>query len=155
MNTLKFLIIHCTATVEGLNVSAKQIVDYHTKPVSQGGRGWSRPGYSELCLLDGTMVNLRPYNEDNLVSPDELTNGAVGYNYVSRHICYVGGLDTNGKPKDTRTAEQKEALADYVKTFHSLHPAAVILGHRDLPGVSKACPSFDVKRWLKEIGIQQ
>ena len=26
---------------------------------------------------------------------------------------------------------------------------------RDLPGVNKACPSFDVKAWLESIGIRQ
>lgn len=30
-------------------------------------------------------------------------------------------------------------------------PDAVILGHRDLPGVHKECPCFDTKAWLKEI----
>ena len=29
-----------------------------------------------------------------------------------------------------------------------------IVGHRDLPGVTKACPSFDVRKWLREIGIR-
>jgi N-acetylmuramoyl-L-alanine amidase len=30
------------------------------------------------------------------------------------------------------------------------YPKAEILGHRDFPGVAKACPSFDVKSWLKD-----
>ena len=31
---------------------------------------------------------------------------------------------------------------------------AEILGHRDLPGVRKACPSFDVSSWLAEINFR-
>jgi len=40
-----------------------------------------------------------------------------------------------------------------VRAFHRQHPQAVIVGHRDLPGVAKACPCFDVKRWLREIKL--
>ena len=42
-----------------------------------------------------------------------------GYNSVSRHIVYAGGVAKDGKtPKDTRTGCQKKALEKYVKDFH-------------------------------------
>jgi hypothetical protein len=73
----------------------------------------------------------------------------------------VGGLENRpGVPysklkwKDTRTEAQKKALAKYVKDFHRKHPTIPIVGHRDLPGVSKECPCFDVASWLREIGIK-
>ena len=93
-------------------------------------------------------------DEDANVDPWEVTNGAAGYNSVSRHIVYVGGCDKAGKPKDTRTAEQHEALKRYVEDFHRRFPQIRIVGHHELnPG--KACPSFDVGKWLREIGIRQ
>ena len=29
-----------------------------------------------------------------------------------------------------------------------------ILGHRDFPGVGKACPSFDVRKWRKSGNVE-
>ena len=46
-------------------------------------------------------------------------------------------------------------MTDYVRNFHERFPQIKIVGHRDLPGVNKACPSFDVAGWLKSIGIYQ
>ena len=64
-------------------------------------------------------------------------------------ICYEGGLDKNGKPADTRTPAQNQALYSLLESLCLSYPDAEILGHRDLPNVHKDCPSFDVKRWLK------
>ena len=88
------------------------------------------------------------------VDPWEVTNGAKGYNNVNRHIVYAGGVAKDGKtPKDTRTGCQKKALEKYVKDFHRRFPDVRIVGHNEL--AAKACPSFDVQKWLKEIGINQ
>lgn len=151
---LKYLVIHCTATPEGREVSSADIRHWHTDPVSKGGRGWKQVGYTDMIHLDGRVERLVQNNEDAWVDPWEVTNGAKGYNSVSRHIVYVGGVEKHNvkKAKDTRTAAQKAALAKYVKAFHEEHPRVKILGHRDL-GAKKDCPSFDVKSWLKEIGI--
>ncbi len=73
MGKLKYLVIHCTATPEGREVSSADIRKWHTSPVAQGGRGWI--------------------------------------------------------------------------------PDVRIIGHNEL--AAKACPSFDVQEWLKEIGINQ
>ncbi|MCP9591972.1 N-acetylmuramoyl-L-alanine amidase, partial [Prevotella copri] len=71
------------------------------------------------------------------------------YNAHSIGICYEGGLDKNGKPVDTRTPAQNQALYSLLESLCLSYPDAEILGHRDLPNVHKDCPSFDVKRWLK------
>lgn len=153
---MKYLVLHCTATPEGREVSSEEIRRWHTDPVSKGGRGWKQVGYTDLIHLDGSVERLAKNNEDAEVDPWEVTNGAKGYNSVSRHIVYAGGLSEDGKSaKDTRTAAQLRAMADYVRDFHRRHPQVKIVGHRDLPGVSKACPSFDVAGWLRSIGINQ
>ncbi len=150
---LQYLVIHCTATPQGRAVSADTIRAWHTAPVSAGGRGWKQVGYTDLIHLDGTVERLVDNNEDGWVDNWEITNGAAGYNSVSRHIVYVGGLDKKLKPHDTRTEAQRKALAAYVREFHRKHPKVRIVGHRDL--AAKDCPSFDVGEWLKEIGIKQ
>ena len=151
---MKYLVIHCTATPAGREVSSGEIRRWHTAPVSRGGRGWKQVGYTDMIHLDGRIERLVNNNEDAVVDPWEVTNGAKGYNSVSRHIVYVGGVSANGKtPADTRTDAQKEALKRYVVDFHCRFPQIRIVGHRDLnPG--KACPSFDVRSWLREIGIR-
>jgi N-acetyl-anhydromuramyl-L-alanine amidase AmpD len=107
-----------------------------------------------MIHLDGTLERLVANNEDSVVDPWEVTNGAEGYNSTSRHIVYVGGKAKDGAPRDTRTLAQMKALEIYVRYFHLKYPSAEIIGHHDLnPG--KACPSFDVKAWLKTIGINQ
>ena len=82
----------------------------------QGGRGWKQVGYTDLFHLNGGVERLVENNEDAQVDPWEVTNGAKGYNSVSRHIVYAGGVEKDGKtPKDTRTGCQKKALEKYVK----------------------------------------
>ena len=104
MAKLKYLVIHCTATPEGREVSAADIRRWHTSP-APAGRGWKQVGYTDLFHLDGRVERLVANNEDANVDPWEITNGAAGYNSISRHIVYAGGCDAGMKPKDTRTAE--------------------------------------------------
>lgn len=152
---LKYLVVHCTATPEGRDVTAADIRAWHTAPKPRGN-GWSQVGYTDLFHLNGKVERLVANNEDAFVDPWEVTNGAAGYNSVSRHIVYAGGLSKDGKtPKDTRTAAQAEAMKKYVLDFHRKYPKVKILGHGDLPGANKACPSFNVTNWLREIGIRQ
>lgn len=155
MARMKYLVLHCTATPEGREVSAADIRRWHTSPKSQGGRGWKQVGYTDLIHLDGRVERLVDNNEDAEVDPWEVTNGAAGYNSVSRHVVYAGGCARDGKtPKDTRTAEQLAAMRRYVEEFHDRFPSIRIIGHNELnPG--KACPSFDVRKWLRGIGIRQ
>ena len=151
---MQYLVIHCTATPEGREVSSAEIRRWHTAPASQGGRGWKQVGYTDMVHLDGRIERLADNNEDANVDPWEVTNGAAGYNSVSRHIVYVGGCDNHLAPKDTRTEAQREALKRYVEDFHARFPQVKIVGHHELnPG--KACPSFDVPTWLRSIGIRQ
>ena len=154
MEPLNYLIIHCTATPEGREVSKDDIIGWHTRPKHKGGRGWNRPGYSDMIYLDGSLVNLLPFNQDNRVDLWEITNGAKGVNGQSRHVVYVGGMDKEGKnAKDTRTDAQKKTLETYVKFMLLRHPQLQILGHDQAPGSNKACPSFDVPNWLEQIGV--
>ena len=154
-NPMKYLVIHCTATKAGREVSSDEIRHWHTDPVCKGGRGWKQVGYTDMIHLDGRIERLVRNNEDASVDPWEITNGAKGYNAISRHIVYVGGVDANdvNKARDTRTPAQKEALKRYVRDFHMRFPQVKIIGHNQI--ASKACPSFDVPKWLKEIGINQ
>lgn len=154
MAKLQYLVLHCTATPEGCEVSSNDIRAWHTNPVSKGGRGWKQVGYTDLIHLNGKVERLVNNNEDANVDPWEITNGAKGYNSISRHVVYVGGVVADGETaKDTRTKAQLVAMEGYVKEFHRKHPNVRIIGHNEV--AAKDCPSFDVQVWLKEIGINQ
>jgi len=148
---LTYLIIHCTATQENVAVTSTTIRRWHTSPPPQG-RGWKQVGYSDMIHLDGKVENLVPYNENNIVEPWEITNGASGINSQSRHVVYVGGIDKKGKPKDTRTAAQKAEMERYVKNVIALHPNILVAGHNQF--ANKACPSFSTVQWLMGIGVK-
>lgn len=153
MSKLQYLVIHCTATPEGREVTPEDIKDWHIR-----GRGWSRVGYSDLIQLDGTLVNLIKFDQDDTVDSWEISNGASGFNGKSRHVVYAGGCAAE-KPewakyypaKDTRTTAQIVALATYVKYMILRHPNIKVIGHNQI--ANKACPSFAVPEWLLSIGI--
>jgi len=149
---LELLVIHCTATPEGRVVTPADIKKWHLSPIPQG-RGWKQVGYSDMILLNGDLVNLVPYDENDEVEKWEITNGAVGINGRARHIVYVGGMDVlNQNAKDTRTERQLTTMIGYIYRTVALHPDIKIAGHNQF--APKACPSFDVPQWLDLIGLE-
>jgi hypothetical protein len=149
---LKYLVIHCTATPAGREVSADDIRRWHLSP-APAGRGWKQVGYSNLFTLSGLNVVLVGDNGDNWVDANEITNGVAGINGCSRHIVYAGGTDLQGHPTDTRTERQKATMAEFVRGFVAKHPAVLVAGHYQF--ANKACPSFDVPKWLRSIGVAE
>lgn len=136
MRDINKIIIHCSATREGQAFSVDTIKQWHLN------RGWSDVGYHYIVHLDGSISYGRDINK----------RGAhvKGHNTGSIGVCYVGGVETDGKtPKDTRTPEQKESLLDLIKTLKRLNSNAVVYGHRDFS--SKACPSYDATTEYKDI----
>ncbi|MDJ1481686.1 lysozyme [Cytophagaceae bacterium YF14B1] len=114
--TMKFqyFIIHCTATPAGRWVSAEDVKKWHTKPKPYGN-GWKQVGYSDLILLDGSRHQFVKHNNDQIIDPFEITNGVAGINSISRHLCYVGGLDSSHKaPLDSRTPQQISTMLDII-----------------------------------------
>lgn len=129
MRQIRKIIIHCTATPEGRDVSVDEIRKWHLD------RGWSDIGYHFVITLDGVIHDGRPI--------EKVGAHTKGYNSDSIGIAYVGGLDSEMRSKDTRTPEQKEALEFHLQYLKILYPKAEIYGHRDFS--SKDCPSFDAR----------
>ncbi len=152
MGNLNMLVIHCTDTPPLREVTSAEVRFWHTAP-PPAGRGWGQVGYADMIHLNGVVENLVPHDENQMVDPSEITNGAQGYNSNSRHVVYVGGMSASGSAQDTRTPLQSMALAGYVKKFLQLHPTCKVAGHNQL--AAKACPSFDVPAWLRSIGINE
>lgn len=135
MRKITDIVIHCSATPEGKDFDAADIDRWHKD------RGWAGIGYHYVVKLDGTVQMGRPL--------DKAGAHVEGHNANSVGIVYIGGVAKDGKtPKDTRTPEQKTALRTIVAEMRRRFPQARVLGHRDFPGVAKACPSFDVRTQL-------
>lgn len=144
-----YLVIHCSATYEGVDIRPETIREWH---MGKNGRGWSRMGYSDIITIDGALHNTHfadgtnPY--DDVIESAEMTWGVRGKNAYSKHVCYVGGLDKNKKPKNTLTNKQMETLEIYVKHEILRHPNILIAGHNQFS--NKACPSFYVPHLLHD-----
>lgn len=156
-NAWLVLFLHCAATPEGRDVPGKNVKLWHTLPTNKGGRGWSRPGYSDVVELDGTLVNLRTWDQDDFISDWEYTFGVKHntlLNYGARHVCYIGGMSADMKTvEDTRTDAQKYALEMYVRWSILRNPRVIVAGHNQVQ--QKGCPSFDVPQWCRSIGIPE
>lgn len=135
LGPVKFLTIHCAATPEGRDVKAATISEWDREKFGQISYHW-------VIELDGTRVR---------TLSDAAKGAHVGRaNTGNIGVCYVGGVGLDGKPKDTRTAAQKASLRTLIRTYRRRYPGIVVRGHRDWPGVAKACPSFDVSDWIKK-----
>lgn len=117
------------------------------------GRGWSKWGYEKFQHLDGSWEVLVENDNNKFVDPREMTNGALGINGISRHFSYVGGLSKSGAVKDTRTPEQIAAQIELVFKIIEIHPNIEWAGHNQF--AVKGCPSFDVPKWLRSIGVPE
>jgi len=136
MRIINKLIVHCSATREGMNVSRDTIRDWHL------ARGFNDIGYHFYIDLDGNIHKGRDIAKIGAHSK--------GQNRSSIGICYCGGVESDGKtPKDTRNEAQKEALLCVLRTMKAMYPDAVIHSHRDF--ANKACPSFDATEEYKNL----
>jgi N-acetylmuramoyl-L-alanine amidase len=133
MRKINRIIIHCTATPEGRDHTAKEIDRWHRE------KGWASIGYHFVIRLDGTVENGRPV--------DKVGAHVKGHNADSIGVVYVGGCNKNMKPKDTRTDAQKLALRGLIDGFKEKYPNATVHGHNEFDK-GKACPSFNVQTEL-------
>lgn len=129
MRTIKEIIIHCSATSEGVDYTVRDIDRWHRE------KGWNGCGYHYVVLLDGTIEQGRPLR----------LAGAhcLNHNAHSIGICYIGGLDSKGTPSDTRTQKQRDVLRSLVQSLKKRFPGATVHGHNEF--AAKACPCFRVK----------
>lgn len=139
MLPIRWLTVHCAATPEGRDVRPDTIAAWDKAKFGQESYHW-------IITLDGAM--------HRRLKDSERGAHTGGHNTGNIGVCYVGGMDkTMSKPRDTKTPMQERALITLIRTYRARYPGIKILGHRDWPGVKKACPSFDVEEWMIETGI--
>jgi N-acetylmuramoyl-L-alanine amidase len=147
MRTITEIYVHCSASSPSETVGIDLIGDLHE------ARGISRPcGYHAFIPRKGGVESGRPIERAGA--------HVKGHNANSIGICLEGGLKDDGLTikeriaykrwgtpdmnfTHTQLADLKTLLDSYLVEF----PNAEVKGHRDAPGVKKACPCFDVRAW--------
>jgi N-acetylmuramoyl-L-alanine amidase len=144
---INLLVIHCTATPNGLPVPISTIRAWHLD------RGFRDIGYHYVIQVDGSVMVGRP--------EEQIGAHAAGHNTHSLGISLVGG--TGGPDKlnpGIYSIAQWESLRILVHNLLERYPEATVCGHRDLsPDLDgdgevepaewiKLCPSFDVRQWM-------
>lgn len=128
MRSINEIILHCTATPAGREVTVAQVDAWHR------ARGFAGIGYHYLVGIDGRVHEGRPIERAGA--------HCLGHNAHSVGVCYAGGLEADGHtPADTRTPAQKAALRGLVEELKQRFGISRVRGHRDY--ARKACPCFD------------
>ncbi len=137
-----FIVIHCAATRPEQNIGAAEIRRWHRQ------KGWLDIGYHYVIRRNGDVEVGR--------EPNAVGAHVEGFNHCSIGICMVGGVNANdiSKAENNFTPEQFKALEGLLVGLKmpQNYPDAKIIGHRDLDS-RKACPSFDVAKWVGTIDL--
>lgn len=90
MRTINLIVVHCSATREDKSFTEHDLETCHRR------RGFNGTGYHFYIRRNGDIKSTRPIGR--------IGAHARGFNKESIGICYEGGLDCRGVPKDTRTS---------------------------------------------------
>jgi N-acetylmuramoyl-L-alanine amidase len=144
--------VHCAATRPSQNWGAKEVDRSHRL------QGYLCLGYHFVIRRDGVIEEGRPLDVEGSHARDG------GRNRTHIGICLIGGVSEhpqkhtpgnkwNGSDAECNfTPAQMTALRNllaHLKATQFGGKDFPVEGHRDIPGVKKACPSFDVAHWLK------
>lgn len=127
------IFVHCSATQPSQDIGVDTIRMWHKQ------QGWLDVGYHFVIKRDGTVESGRPV--------DVVGSHVKDWNPRSVGVCLVGGIDAKGKFEANFTPAQMNALRKKLAELKALYPQADIKAHHDV--APKACPSFDLQRWLK------
>ena len=123
---IDLLVVHCSATEYGAEFLAQDIHQWHLD------NDWNGIGYHYVITAHGTIQKGRS---------DECEGAhAEGFNQNSLGICLIGGMHNGIATDNGYSKEQYAALYNLIKKLLAYHPGSQIAGHKELPGVNKACP---------------
>lgn len=132
---IRYIVLHCSATRSTQDYSPEALERDHR------GRGFRGIGYHYYVRRSGEVIPCRPL--------DQIGAHVRGYNACSWGVCYEGGLDSTGRPADTRTPKQRASLLRLLRQLKDYAPQAHILGHRDLSPDRNGDGRITSEEWLK------
>lgn len=136
MRKIDLIVIHCSATRADRCYTEYDLTTDHLR------RGFSGAGYHFYIRKNGDIKTLRPLEKPGA--------HARGHNASSVGICYEGGLDTGGRPADTRTDFQKHSLRVLTMLLTKDYPGSKVLGHRDLSPDLNRNGKIEPEEWIKQ-----
>lgn len=140
MRQINWLVIHTAATRPSMDIGKKEIDRWHKE------RGFNGIGYHYVIRRNGKIERGRPESR--------IGAHVQGHNHDSIGICLVGGVNENLVPENNYTEAQWSSLEGLLRKLAAKYPEANVRGHRDFPGVSKACPCFDAEPWAAARGFK-
>ena len=161
---IDLIVLHCSDTRPSQDFTIENLITSH----KNAGFG-DMPGYHFYVRRDGHLYYCRPITMKgchvkgyNTISIGVCSEGGHRDGPEQIPIGNLNDLEKlqeGGNPpplggdkrgasayEDNRTAEQLVVLHDLLTCLHEMFPSAKILGHRDLPGVKKACPCYDAAK---------
>lgn len=127
------IFVHCSATPPTMDIGVETIRHWHL------AQGWLDVGYHFIIKRDGTVEEGRPQGV--------VGSHVQGWNKVSVGICLIGGVDAKQKYEANFTPAQMSKLTELIAHLKVQYPKAEIKAHHDV--AAKACPSFDLQRWIR------
>jgi N-acetylmuramoyl-L-alanine amidase len=141
--TINEINVHCAATRPdwmARNTGAEQAAEIRRWHVSVNG--WSDIGYHFIIDRAGHVHTGRPLDKPGAFEP-KVNRTAVG-------VCLIGGFGSqaDGEFGDHYTPAQNQALRTLIIQLRAQYPSITkVSGHNEYS--SKACPGFNVRRWLE------
>lgn len=141
MRKIVGIAVHCTATrpewwaSRTTNQKVSEIRRWHVED-----RGWSDIGYHFLIDRNGTVATGRPMERDG-AHIKGWNAGTIGISLFGGH-----GSSENDAFSDNFTPEQDKALRGLLSELTAKYGNVPIIGHNEK--AAKACPGFNVSRWL-------
>lgn len=134
------IFVHCAATRadwmadQPLSAKVAEIGNWHRQ------RGWAKIGYHWVIDRDGHVAKGRDENE--------VGAHVQNYNTGSIGVCLIGGHGSNENDPFEKnfTPEQDIALRGLIEDIKTRTPIKAVRGHNEV--AAKACPGFNVGRWL-------
>ena len=141
MRDINEIIVHCTATRpdwwqdKSTSEKVDEIRRWHVED-----RGWLEIGYHYLIDRDGTVAKGRHVERVGAHCKGHNT-GTIGISLFGGH-----GSSERDKFSDNFTVEQNVALRELIANLSDTYGVKKVTGHNQY--AAKACPGFDVPRWL-------
>lgn len=135
MRHIELIVIHAAATPDDMDIGVKEIRVWHM------ARGMHDIAYHDVIRRNGQVEKGRPIEMKGA--------HAKGFNDNSIGICLVGGVDVDdiSEAEFNFTRPQMASFNKLLDLYRVEFPDAKVIGHKDLPGVNKACPCFDVNSY--------
>lgn len=131
MRKIRRIVIHCSDTEDSLDISARDIREWHTRD-----NGWSDIGYHYVVRRNGTLEKGRDL--------DQIGAHVQGHNKDSIGICWVG--------RKQISSEQYTSLLAVVRGLMNMFNLTVdnVYGHKELDD-HKTCPNLDMDYFRAEL----